>query len=186
MNSTSCRVAAVLLAAWLASLWPAAGKAAAQGPAPAQEEAGEEAPAPGLAGALEIRLASEEDRMNPPAEMVLTGPGQRRTGYDVRSGGVFQEIPGSSYEWEGSRGGWGPREVIIRVSNPASGLYSLRLIATRTGKYRLYMRGLDREQTAADLRFTDAKILKGTEQHYLINFSPEGPRLDARRTPSRE
>jgi len=177
---------AVLVMGWPASLGAEKGKTAVAVPAQAQEEAGEEGAAPGFTGALEIRLQTEEDRLTPPAEMVLTDPRHRSTGYDPRTGTAFQEIPGSSYDWQSSRGVRGPREVVIYVRTPADGLYTLRLIATRTGKYRLYMRGLDQEQTAADLRFTDAKILKGTVQHYLINFSREGPRLDARRTKTLE
>jgi hypothetical protein len=170
-----------------ASLWAAKGKTAViPVPAQADEEAGEEAAAPGFAGALEIRLQSEEDRLNPPAEMVLTGPGRQKTGYDPKTGTAYQEIPGSSYDWESSKGGGGPREVIIHVRNAPSGLYTLRLIATRTGKYRLYLRGLDEDSSAAEVRFRDAKILQGTVQQYLVNFSREGPRLGVRRTQTRE
>jgi len=177
---------AVLVGGWSASTWAEKGKTAVSVPVQAEEEAGEEAAVPGFTGALEIRLQSEEDRLTPPAEMVLTDPRGKTTGYDPRTGTASQEIPGSSYDWESSRGVRGTRQVIVRVRNAANGLYTLRLIATRTGKYRLYLKGLDQYQTAADLRFTDAKILKGTVQHYLINFSREGPRLDARRTQTLE
>lgn len=151
-------------------------------PAQMEEESGEEPERPPSAGALEIRIQSEEDRLNPPAELVLVNPFGAKTGYDPRTGSAYQEIPGSSYDWETTRGGRGPREVIIYVRNAASGLYSLRLIATRTGKYRLSIRGYDEEMSIADVRFTDAKILKDTVQHYLINFSRVGPRVDVRRT----
>ncbi len=151
-----------------------------------EEEPEQEPEKSRFSGALDIRIQSEEDRLNPPAELVLTGPSGAKTGYDPRTGSTYQEIPGSSYEWETTQEGRGPREVIIHVARAAGGLYGLRLIATRTGKYRLWIRGYGGEDDIADVRFTDAKILKDTVQHYLINFTPAGPRLDVRRTRIKE
>ena len=167
-----------------------AGNPKAPGPAtaaPYDEEAAAEAPTlplpPGFKGALDIRCQSEEGRVSPPVEMVLSNPYGETVGYDPRYQTAYQEIPGASYKREVVPGYPEIEAEVLNVRAPVSGTYSLRVIGVETGTYSLFIKGVDRHGNQVDLQFTHANIKPGYIHHYLIKYSQrQGPSLEARRT----
>jgi len=183
---------------WL-MLLVAAGLAVASGPAqaqtgkapgaamPAQYE-GEpaEAPPPGFRGALDNRIQSGYGKLNPPGELVLSSPSGETAGFDPRYNYLYQEISGGSYKREVVPGSPSIEAAVLYLRNAPSGTYSLRVIGTDYGQYRLSMQGYDRSMNHADLLFT-IMIQPGEVHHYLINYSNQGgASLNARRTRTRE
>jgi len=184
---------------WL-MLLVAAGLAVASGPAQAQtgkapgaampaqyEEEQEEAPeVPGFRGALDIRIQSGYGKLNPPGELVISNPWGESAGFDPRYNYTYQEIPGASYKREVVPGYPSIEAAALYLRNAPSGTYSLRVIGTDYGQYRLSMKGYERNMSHADLLFT-IMIQPGEVHHYLINYSNRGGAfLNARRTRTRE
>jgi hypothetical protein len=151
---------------------------------PAQYEAEEEGPAepePGFRGALDLRIQSLEGRPYSPAEMVISNPFGETAGYDPRADYTYGEIPGGDYWWE-EIPGTASNASVLYIRNAVSGTYSLRLIGTDYGTYRLAMKGYDRYSSHADVEFT-MRIEPGAVHHYLVSYSNRGgARIDARRT----
>ncbi len=178
----------------------AAGLAAVSGAAPAQagkaqaaampaqyEEEPEQTPEmPGFRGALEIRIQSGYGRLHPPGELVLSNPFGETEGFDPRYNYYYREIPGGSYKREVVPEYPSIEAAMLYVRNAASGTYSLRVIGTDYGQYRLAMKGYDQNMSHADLLFT--LIIQPREvHHYLIDYSNRGgASLSARRTRTRE
>ena len=111
---------------------------------------------PGVAAAqtLDIRIQSDTGGA-PPGELVLTDPSGDRTG---------------------------PEDTDIRLSNPMSGLYHLRIIGEERGEYTLFLKAYSRSGGTSDVRFPHMTIENGEVHHYRIYFSARGPKLDVKRT----
>ncbi len=157
-----------------------AGKApGAAMPAQYEEEPAEEAP-PGGRGVLDIRIQSDWGRPHPPGDLILSSPTGEIAGFDPRDNYYYRQMYGASYLRD--IGPSGMETAVLYVRNALSGTYSLRVVGTDSGKYRLFMKGYDQEGNHADLQFT-MLIEPGQVHHYLINYSNQGGAyLKARRT----
>ena len=111
-------------------------------------------PSTAAAQTLDISIESETGG-SPPGELRLTDPAGDRTG---------------------------PKDTDIHLTNPASGLYDLRVIGRRTGTYLLILKAYTASGSTSDVRFPHMTIKNGEVHHYDVNFSAEGPKLDVRRT----
>lgn len=111
-------------------------------------------PGTAVAQTLDIRIQSDTGG-SPPGELRLTDPSGDRTGPEARE---------------------------IHLRNPMSGLYSLRVIGLKTGKYSLFLKAYSDTGGTLDVRFPHMTIKDGEVHHYDVNFSTEGPKLDVRRT----
>ena len=107
-----------------------------------------------VAQTLDIRIQSDAGG-SPPGELRLTDPSGDRTGPEARE---------------------------IHLRNPMSGLYSLRVIGLKTGKYSLFLKAYSDSGGTSDVRFPHMTTKAGEVHHYDVNFSAEGPKLDVRRT----
>lgn len=126
-------------------------------------------------GGLDIRIHSETERLEPPAELLLIDSQRRKTGKDPRSNNTYQTIPGSSYEEESIAddvtGDPGPVTLIIDIRNPLSGEYDLLVIGTQTGKYTIEVTAHDRELEPSKVIYRNLNIGKGIVHSYLIQYS---------------
>jgi hypothetical protein len=111
---------------------------------------------PGAAAAqtLDVRIQSDTGG-SPPGEIVLTDPSGLSTD---------------------------PETSNIQLRNPMSGLYNLRVNGLRTGEYTLFLKAYSESGSTSDVRFPHMTIKNGEVHHYDVNFSAEGPKIDARRT----
>jgi len=168
----------LLLAAGLTAGWWGAAPASEAAVRPAQyEEEG-----PGFIGALDITIQSLDGKTYAPGELVLSDPFGEFAGYDPRNEYTYQDIPGSTYGWQPIPGEPELYAGVLHVRNAVSGLYSLRVIGTDYGRYRLVLDGYDRDMNRARTEFT-ALIEPGAIHHYLVNYSNRaGARLNVRRT----
>jgi hypothetical protein len=107
-----------------------------------------------VAQTLDISIESDTGG-SPPGELRLTDPSGDRTGPESRE---------------------------IHLRNPISGLYSLRVMGLKTGKYTLYLKAYSDSGSTSDVRFPHMAIKNGEVHHYDVKFSAEGPKLDVRRT----
>ena len=105
-------------------------------------------------GTLNIRIESETGG-SPPGSLLVSDPSGERTG---------------------------PYAPDIRLSNPISGLYHLRISGREIGVYTLYLKAYSTSGGSSDVRFQHMTIQDGEVHHYRINFSARGPKLDVRRT----
>jgi len=111
---------------------------------------------PGIATAqtLDVSIESETGG-SPPGKLILTDPAGDRTG---------------------------PQDTDIHLTDPASGLYDLRVIGRKTGTYTLFLKAYSGSGGTSDVRFPHMTIKSGEVHHYDVNFSAEGPKLDVRKT----
>ena len=111
---------------------------------------------PVAAAAQTLDLSIESDiGGSPPGKLILTDPAGDRTG---------------------------PQDTDIHLTNPASGLYDLRVIGRKTGTYTLFLKAYSGSGGTSDVRFPHMTIKNGEVHHYDVNFSAEGPKLDVRKT----
>jgi hypothetical protein len=137
-------------------------------------------------GALDIRIHGEEDRLNPPAELLLITSEGRRVGKDPRTGETFSEIPNSFYEYEGiadlESGAPGPETGIVYVGNPVNVEFTLKVIGKESFAYVLEVRGYDCEMGYSGETFDHVNINQNAEHTYLIKYSNEkGGRVEVTR-----
>jgi hypothetical protein len=137
-------------------------------------------------GALDIRIHPVEDRLIPPAELLLIDPRGRKLGKDPRTDKTCAEIPNSSYERESIAddvsGAPGPETIIIHIGNPVSGEYSLQVIGREPSQYDLEIRGYDCEMDPSDAVFTNVTLHDDVDHIYLINYSnKKGNKIKATR-----
>jgi hypothetical protein len=111
-------------------------------------------PAAAAAQTLDVSIESETGG-SPPGELVLTDPAGNRTG---------------------------PKVTDIHLTDPASGLYDLRVIGRKTGVYTLFLKAYSGSGGTSDVQFPHMAIKAGEVHHYDVNFSAEGPKLDVRQT----
>ena len=77
-------------------------------------------------------------------------------------------------------GSWAASSRFVR--NAVSGVYSLRVIGSDYGRYKLNLKGYDASMSRAEAEFI-ATIEPGAIHHYVVNYSNRGgARLDVRRT----
>lgn len=93
--------------------------------------------------ALEVRTDS-------PVEFILMDPQRRRSGFDPRSNRLFSEIPTAHYLREVSCDRMGvsschPPFVTLDMANPMPGTYTLRVIGTGSGDFRVAVTLKDEE-----------------------------------------
>jgi hypothetical protein len=140
-------------------------------------------------GALDIRIHPSEEKLYPPAELLLIDQGGRKTGTDPRTHKTYMEIPHASYEEESISdavsGMPGPGTKIINIRNPISGEYRLKVIGKESSEYDLEIRGYDCQMNPSHEKFLNKKILKNSEQEYIIHYSNQkGSKIRA--TPVKE
>jgi hypothetical protein len=111
-------------------------------------------PTAAAAQTLDISIESETGG-SPPGELVVTDPAGNRTG---------------------------PKDTDIHLTDPASGLYDLRVIGRETGTYTLFLKAYSGSGGTSDVQFPHMTIKAGVVHHYDVNFSAEGPKLDVRQT----
>jgi hypothetical protein len=126
-------------------------------------------------GALDIRIHSSEEKLYPPAEILLIDQQGRKTGHNPQTNKTSMEIPHASYEEESISdavsGMPGPVTKIIHIRNPISGEYSLKVIGKESSEYDLEIRGYDCEMNPSHEKFLNVEIMKNSEQEYIIQYS---------------
>jgi hypothetical protein len=126
-------------------------------------------------GALDIRIHSSEEKLHPPAELLLIDQKGRKTGHNPQTNKTYMEIPHSSYEEESISdavsGMPGPVTYIIHIRNPISGEYRLNVIGKESSEYDLEIKGYDCQMNPSHETFLNEKILKSSEQGYAIQYS---------------
>ena len=126
-------------------------------------------------GALDIRIHSSEEKLYPPAELLLVDQEGRRTGHNPQTNKTYMEIPHASYEEESISdavsGMPGPVTKIIHIRNPISGEYLLKVIGKESSEYDLEIQGYDCQMNPSHENFLNEKILKNREQEYAIQYS---------------
>lgn len=126
-------------------------------------------------GALDIRIHPSEEKLYPPAELLLVDQEGRKTGTDPRTHMTYTGIPHASYEEESISdavsGMPGPVTKIIHIRNPISGEYSLKVIGKESSEYALEIKGYDCQMNPSHEKFLHEKILKNSEQEYIIHYS---------------
>lgn len=135
-------------------------------------------------GALDIRIHPSEDKLHPPAELLLVDQHGRKTGHNPQTNKTYMEIPHSSYEEESISdavsGMPGPVTKIIHIRNPISGEYLLNVIGKEESEYDLEIRGYDCQMNPSHETFLNKKILKNSEQEYTIQYSnKKGSKISA-------
>jgi hypothetical protein len=140
-------------------------------------------------GALDIRIHSSEEKLYPPAELLLVDQEGRKTGHNPQTNKTYMEIPHASYEEESISdavsGAPGPVTKIIHIRNPINGEYRLNLIGKESSEYDLEIKGYDCQMNPSHEKFLNEKILKNSEQEYNIQYSnKKGSKIRA--TPIKE
>ena len=140
-------------------------------------------------GALDIRIHPSEEKLYPPAELLLLDQEGRKTGTDPRTHKTYKGIPYASYEEESIddavSGMPGPVTKIINIRNPTSGEYRLKVLGKESSEYDLEIRGYDCQMNPSHEKFLNEKILKNSEQKYIIHYSNQkGSKIRA--TPVKE
>ena len=136
-----------------------------------------------FSGSLDIRIHPQEGKLEPSVEPLISDPYQKRSGWDSNTKKVVLEIPGSSFEKVGIdddiNGGRGPRTLILYLSNPGSGEYTLQVIGRESDRYSLEIHALDCEMTSSSVIFTQVMITQGAVHQYRIKYSNmAGSRVD--------
>jgi hypothetical protein len=158
------------------------------GPMAAVVEKDRPGAAPRSGGALDIRIHGQEDRLKPPAELLLIDIEGRRIGRDPRTGEIFSAMPNAFYEYEAlsdlESGAPGPETAIVYVGNPLNGEYTLRVIGKEPFRYTLELRGYDGGMGHSGTTFDHVPIHQHEEHTYLIRYSNEkGSRVEVTRVP---
>jgi hypothetical protein len=126
-------------------------------------------------GALDIRIHSSEEKLHPPAELLLVDQQGRKIGHNPQINKTYIEIPYSSYEEESISdavsGMSGPVTKIIHIRNPISGEYRLNVIGKESSEYDLEIRGYDCQMNPSHETFLNEKILKNSKKEYTIQYS---------------
>ncbi len=126
-------------------------------------------------GALDIRIHSSEEKLYPPAELLLVDQKGRKTGTDPRTHKTYSGIPHASYEGESISdavtGAPGPVTKIINIRNPISGEYRLKVIGKESSEYDLEITGYNNQMNPSHEKFLNEKILNNSEQEYIIYYS---------------
>jgi hypothetical protein len=126
-------------------------------------------------GALDIRIHSSEEKLHPPAELLLIDQQGRKTGHNPQTNKIYMEMPHSSYEEESISdavsGMPGPVTYIIHIRNPISGEYRLNVIGKESSEYDLEIKGYDCQMNPSHETFLNEKILKNSEKGYTIQYS---------------
>jgi hypothetical protein len=115
----------------------------------------------------------------PEVELLMTGPGGRRTGKPPESSKPLEEIPNSSYydqyiEDPEGEGGMETRHLEIR--RPADGDYLLSVFGTRIGTYGLGIRLYDVNGRQYSWDRNGIPVNKDTMHTYRISFRKDGTR----------
>jgi hypothetical protein len=118
-----------------------------------------------------------------PAELIVTDPLGRKTGYDPRSGTTYMEIPEAYYKYETNID---PSEEnytddphvykVFELYQPVDGEYLLEVIGLEAGTYTLYARMFDNEVNETSYEFSE-EIIAGEINEYQLDFSsnPNSP-----------
>lgn len=126
-------------------------------------------------GALDIRIHSSEEKLYPPAELLLIDQQGRKTGHNPQTNKTYMEIPHASYEEESISdavsGMPGPVTKIIHIRNPISGEYRLNVIGKESSEYDLEIKGYDCQMNPSHEKFLNEEILKNNAQEYTIQYS---------------
>jgi hypothetical protein len=126
-------------------------------------------------GALDIRIHSSEEKLSPPAELLLVDKEGRKAGTDPRTHNTYLEIPHATYEEESISdavsGAPGPVTKIINLRNPMSGQYTLKVIGKESSEYDLEIMGYDHQIKPSHEKFLNKKIVNNCEEEYIIYYS---------------
>ena len=126
-------------------------------------------------GALDIRIHPSEEKLSPPAELLLVDQEGRRTGHNPQTNKTYMEIPLASYEKESISdavsGMPGPVTKVIHIRNPISGEYHLNIIGKESSEYDLEIKGYDCQMNPSHEKFLNEEILKKSEHEYIIQYS---------------
>jgi hypothetical protein len=115
--------------------------------------------------------------MHSPADVLVTAPDGKRTGFDPTTGQFVTQIPGSSYSDEGgvdSDNGTGtttPQYRSLQISNPAAGAYKIQLTGTGNGSYRMEIISRDTSSIIAKQNIIGS-ITTGSTQQFNMQYSP--------------
>ena len=167
----------MVLAAWVAVLPSQAHAQVAPMPAPITRDFAADLRPEEFMGALDIRIHPEDGKLEPPAELLLKDPLERKIGADPRHGKSYREIPLAHYEFEGIddavSGAPGPQTGIIEIRNPVPGKYTLEIIGKTSGAYSMAIRGYDRNLKDSTIVLKKAKITPGVRRTFSFMFSDE-------------
>jgi hypothetical protein len=111
-----------------------------------------------------------------PAELLLTDPQGRKTGFDPLTNTQYEEIPQSGYldcsVCDPETGEPTPPIMELDIREPSEGSYTLQVIGTEVGTYGLYLRPQDRSgESAAQLLLSEIPISPGAIHQYQFEYS---------------
>lgn len=132
----------------------------------------------GEPGAYPFPIYGIEWRIYSPAELVITDPQGRRTGYDPVSGKTYNEIPNSAYFEEGidndETGEVNPHKVkVLSVEGGAeAGEYTMTVTGTGNGTYSMSIinKSLQGPIAVNDSAIEDIPINTGEVHNYAVNY----------------
>jgi hypothetical protein len=135
----------------------------------------------GCAVLLDVRVHPGGDASKAPVGVLLIDPAGRRTGIERNTHSVVQEIPDSSFEYEGldddTTGGTGSKSTVGSVCNPTSRQYSLWVVGMRQDSYDLEVHSTNGGRDPSDWHLLKVAIRKNTVHKYVIQFSDAGTSL---------
>lgn len=115
--------------------------------------------------------------LHSPAEMLITDPSGRRTGFDPITGMTYKEIPGASYDStriddltdELSTLADASKEFLM--VRPIDGEYTIKVTGTGTGTYDLDLRAYNRHGRLARVRYDSVPVTAGQVSTYQLLYS---------------
>lgn len=142
-----------------------------------QEEATASTQQKSFRGPLDIRIHPGKGRLTPPGELLVLNPAGKKIGKDPRSGKAYQEIPYAYYEYEGiddaQSGAPGPKSGIIHIPHPRPGVYGLKVIGRKTGRYRLEITAFDQGPHPFKFLSRSRRIRKNEVHRYSLRYPSE-------------
>jgi hypothetical protein len=112
-----------------------------------------------------------------PAEIVITDPEGRRTGFDPMTEVSYEEIPLSSYGLEYLAADEGEPEILERkvlyINTPLNGEYTVAIIGTGNGPIGLEVTQVDNDGNGSMITVSDI-VANGVVNTYQLNYSSSG------------
>jgi hypothetical protein len=115
-----------------------------------------------------------------PIQFLVTDPSGKQTGYDPSTGAYVENIPGSTYGFEGGitddsgQGPSTPTTLYFHIDNPSNGAYQVQVVGTGTGQYSLDV--VSENGNGAPVSQTvSGATSPGETQNYIASYSDSAP-----------
>lgn len=142
-------------------------------PAPLKKDFSADVPED-FTGALDVRIHPGEDKLKPPAELLLKDPRGRKIGFDPRAHKSYREIHAASYEFEAIdddvSGAPGPQSGIIELRNPVAGIYVLEIIGKEPGYFTLEITGFDKAMNTSKIFLKETPITPKASRRFTFRY----------------